>query len=96
MSTTVTIVKKDAVISVQLGAGIIQKFQQILTSMVAEHSTEELALLNQLITEKNTDFPEEWMDQVFFLTQFIGAIEAEAVKQGQTVQQDIASSTEDN
>jgi hypothetical protein len=91
MASTVTMMKKDAVINLQVGAGFLQKVQQVLTALASELTSEQLEDFKKLVQEGKTEFPEEWMDHVFTLSAFVRNIEAEAIKQGATYEQDVNS-----
>lgn len=88
----VTMIKKDAVVNVPIPAGFFSRIQQVLTSMVSERSQEEINEFQQMISKKNFEFPEEWMDNLFTLTVFLQSVEQEAVKQGHTYEKEISTS----
>lgn len=89
MANVITMIKKDAVVNLQIGTGFLQKIQQVLAGIVSEHTEEELQEFQALVEKNETDFPEDWMDHIYTLSLFIRTVEAEAVKQGATYEQDL-------
>ena len=98
MANTVTMMKKDAVIKLQVGTGFLQRIQQVLSALASERTAEELDEFTALVEQgQSADFPEQWMDHLFVLSAFVRQVEAEAVKQGATFDQDLdAVSATDN
>jgi hypothetical protein len=92
MANTVTMMKKDAIINLQIGTGFLQRIQQVLTALVSEHTEEELDQFTALVEKgQTTDFPEQWMDHLFVLSAFVRQVESEAIKQGATYDQDMSN-----
>lgn len=88
MSDSITMMKKDAVINLQIGTGFLSKIQQVLSGLVSERTTEELDEFSKLVQKGETTFPEQWMDHIFTLSTFIRLVEIEAVNQNATYKQD--------
>jgi hypothetical protein len=82
--STVTLIKADAMIDIKIGAGFLQKLQQVLTSMVDERSEEELQAFNQLNALDSADYPEPWMENLVTIFSLIKTIEEAAAVQGLT------------
>lgn len=92
MSTKATLLKKDALISIKIGAGFLKKLQDALIDVCSTHSEEELKQLEELIVEKK-DLPESWMDTVYTLSLLIRSIEEEALNQKLTYEEEIDNIT---
>lgn len=88
-TTTVTMMKKDAVINLQIGAGFLQKIQHVLSWMASDRKPEELDEFKSLIQKGETEFLEDWMDHLFTLSALVRTLEAEAIKQNATYEQDV-------
>lgn len=89
MANTITMMKKDAVVNIQVGSGFLQRVQQVLTKLISEQNPEELEEFKALVAEGKYEFPEEWMNHVFTLSSFVSYIEMEAIKQGATYEQQL-------
>jgi hypothetical protein len=87
--STITMIKKDALINISIGAGLVSKIQKVISSIVSEQTDEELENFKKMISENSTEYPEDWMDNVLSLTYLLQTIESEAVKQGFTYEKDI-------
>lgn len=84
MAQEIVMIKKDAKISIQVGTGYFQKLQELVTSLVAERSSEEIEQFKQIVEEGITDLPEQWMDNLVTISSLIEAIEKAAEEQGFT------------
>jgi hypothetical protein len=89
----VTMIKKDAVIDIKVGAGFMGRLQQTfnfitkpLTKEDVEKYTEEL----KNITSENTEFSEPWMTALSCVTLLLKNLEEEAKKQGHTYVKEIS------
>lgn len=89
MSNTITMMKKDAVVNIQVGSGFLHRVQQVLTKLIADQNNEELEEFKSLMAEGKYEFPEDWMNHIFTLSSFVSHIESEALKQGHTYEQSI-------
>jgi hypothetical protein len=97
MPNTVTMMKKDAIINIQIGTGFLQKMQQVVAGLVSQHTKEEIDSFNELIKKGETEFSEEWMDHLFILSAFVHLVEKEAISQGATFEKQVdTSSTGEN
>jgi hypothetical protein len=92
MSNKVTLLKKDALVSIKIGTGFLKKLQDALMDVSANRSEEELKELENLIKEKK-ELTESWMDTVFTLSLLIRSIEEEALNQGLTYEEDVDNLT---
>lgn len=89
MANTITLLKKDAVINLQVGTGFLQKIQGTLTALASERTPEELKAFQDILEKGEMDFPEDWMDHLFVLSTLVRTLETEAVNQGLTYEEDI-------
>lgn len=97
----ITVIKGDAIVSIKIGAGFLQKLQKVMMNIVTDKSTEELDLLKKCIEaheKENAEFPETWMEDLFTLTVLINEIETTLIKEGQTEEKEIEDlpTTEEN
>jgi len=92
MSNKVTLLKKDALVSIKIGTGFLKKLQDALMDVSANRSEEELKELENLIKVKK-ELTESWMDTVFTLSLLIRSIEEEALNQGLTYEEDVDNLT---
>lgn len=93
--STVKMVKKDALITIKIGTEYLQRFQQLLSNLASQQSPEELDTFRDLIAKGDTEFPEQWMENLYVISSFIHNIETEATAQGHTYEQSIdTTSTE--
>lgn len=89
MSNTITMMKKDAVVNIQVGSGFLHRVQQVLTKLIADQTAEELEQFKALMAEGKYEFAEDWMNHIFTLSSFVSYIESEALKQGHTYEQEV-------
>lgn len=82
--STVQMIKKDAIINVQISSGFLQKLQQMLAALIAERTDEEIENLKQLMESKPQEITEEWMEHIVILVTLVNGIQNEAIKQGAT------------
>lgn len=93
MSSTVTMIKKDAVINIQVSTAFLQRAHEMLASLTAEKTDEEIESFKKLLETNPQELPEEWMEHLLLLSRLIQVIESEAVKQGFTYEQTIDDTT---
>lgn len=89
----VTMIKKDALINLQIGTGFLQKLQQVLVSLTEGRTEEELQNFKDLAESKAPEFPEIWMENIITVATIINEIEQSAIKQGQTYDQEMTEDT---
>lgn len=89
----ITMIKKDAVVTIAMGTGFISKIQQLLPFLIQDITSEQIAQYKKLVDEGVDDFPESWMDAVKTVSILISTIETEAIKQGATYKEDLEDST---
>ena len=89
----VTMIKKDALINVQIGTGFLQKLQQVLVSLTEGRTEEELSSFKELADSKVSEFPETWMDNIVTVATIINEIEQGAIKQGHTYEKELGESS---
>lgn len=88
-------IKRDAIIKIEIGAGMIEKFLEILqyfsknlTENQIEQYHKELNFYKD-IANKEKEFSEAWMYPVTTLSFFLQEIEKQADLQGQTFEDNI-------
>lgn len=91
MSSTITMIKKDALINLQVSTGFLQKVQQMLAALTSERTDEEIESFKKLLETNPQDLPEQWMEHLVLLSTLLQVIEAEAVKQGFTYEASVDS-----
>lgn len=92
----ITLLKNDAIVKIEIGAGFAQRLQKIFLYLANGLSAEQIALYKQL-ADKNESFTEEWMEHITTLTVLLKEIETKAIEQGLTFEQDAPEEpTEDN
>jgi len=79
--STVKMIKNDAIVPIELGAGFIQKLQGIMFSLVEDKTQEEIELFKTL-SEKGEEMPEPWMEHVQTLYALLAAVQESAEKNG--------------
>jgi hypothetical protein len=88
----ITVIKGDAIVSIKVGAGFLQKLQKVMMNIVTDKSSEELETFKksvELHEKENTEFSETWMEDLFTLSVLINEIESTLIKEGHTEEQDI-------
>lgn len=83
MSNNVKMIKSDAIVTIEIGTGFLQKIQKIFLYLAKDITSEQLALYKEL-SEKKEPFTEEWMDHLMTITILLKEIEDKAVEQGWT------------
>jgi len=83
MSQKIKMVKSDAVIPINIGAGFMQKLTSVLVSLADQQTEEEMLLLQKLMNE-GKELPEPWMENIFTLIVLLKDIEMSAEKNGFT------------
>jgi hypothetical protein len=91
MANTITLLKKDAIITLQVGTGFLQKLQGTLTGLASERTPEEMKAFQEMLEKGETDFPEDWMDHMFVISTLVHGLEKEAINQGHTYEADVDS-----
>lgn len=89
MANTITLLKKDAIINLQVGTAFLQKLQQTLTALASDKTPEQIKAYQEILEKGETDFTEDWMDHIFVLSTLVRTLETEAVNQGLTYEEDI-------
>ena len=91
----VKMIKKDALINITIGAGMLQKLQKIMFGIAAEISPEQLEEYKKEMEnfKQGDEFSEPWMESLTTLSILITECEKEAEKQGFTFEDDINNIT---
>jgi len=85
-------IPQDAIITLQIGTGIIERLQEVLGYFAKQVTQEQIDKYNQefvdyeKIAKKEKEFSEEWMVPVTTLSFFLQEIERQADRQGLTQQ----------
>jgi len=88
-------IKKDAIVKMDIGAGMIEKLLEVLTYFSKTVTVEQIQKYQnelpafQEISKKEKEFSEDWMYPVTTMTFFLQEIERQADLQGQTFEGDI-------
>jgi hypothetical protein len=90
MSNTVKMIKKDAVINIQIGTGFLQNLQKLLFYIAADLTQEQLDEYKRQ-AEAQQDFTEDWMTHITTISVLIREIEKSAEQQGHTYDTDLES-----
>ncbi len=95
----VTMIKKDAVVTIKVSAPFLQRLQKLMVAIALEKSPEEMQNFKEqadkIRTELNytPEFTEDWMDDIFTLSILINEIESTLIKEGFTYDQEIDDAT---
>lgn len=95
----VTMIKKDAVVSIRISAAFLQRLQKLMVAIALERSPEEMQSFKEqaekIRSEQNyaPQFTEDWMDDIFTLSILINEIEGTLIKEGFTYEQDVEDAT---
>jgi hypothetical protein len=88
----ITVIKGDAIVSIKVGAGFLQKLQKIMVNTIADKSSENLETFKKSVQDhekENTEFPETWMEDLFTLSILINEIESTLIKEGHTEEKEM-------
>ena len=83
-------IPQDAIITLQIGTGMIERLQEVLGYFAKEVTQEQIDKYNQefvdydKIAKKEKEFSENWMTPVTTISFFLQEIERQADKQGFT------------
>lgn len=81
MSQTIKMLKKDAVIPINVGTGFFQKLNSMLIYLVEQQTEEEIKLFETLVKE-NKELPEPWMENMHTLIALLSELEKSADANG--------------
>lgn len=84
------VLKKDAVINVEIGTGFVEKLQQLYVHMMLNTKKEDLEKYQKLISEQKP-LDEDWMEHLTTLGVLLNEITNQAEKQGHTYEQETSS-----
>lgn len=88
----ITMIKKDAIISIKISSGFLQMLQRTMMFIVTDKTEEDLENFKKAVEEHestNEDFPETWMDSLFTMTVLIKEIETSFINEGETFDEEI-------
>ena len=91
----VTMIKKDAVVSIKVSAAFLQRVQKVMFSLIIDKSPEEIEQFkteaDKIKQEENylPQFSEDWMDNLFTMTVLINEVESTIIKEGLTYEEEV-------
>lgn len=83
----VIVIKKEAMVPITLGTGMIQRLQKIFAFIVTNVSPEDIELYKELVGN-NKPVTEEWMEHLTTISMLLVSLEEQAIKTGQTYEED--------
>jgi len=90
----VTMIKNDAVITISIGSAFLQKLQKVLVQLISDKSEEEIEDYKKAIQDATLEeLPEPWMENLLVINTLLRSIEHEAIKSGQTYEENIDDSS---
>jgi hypothetical protein len=84
----VIMIKHDALIKIEVGAGFMKKLQELLVYLSIDLSLEEIEEYKRQI-ESGEEFTEDWMKHVTTLSSLLKDLESKAEQQGFTYEADL-------
>lgn len=96
----VTMIKNDAVVSIQVSAGFLAKIQKMMIGIISEKSSEEIEQFKKEVEDlkkesaenvQNKELSEDWMESLYTLTLLVTEIEKTLIKEGHTYEEEITS-----
>ena len=91
----VTMIKKDAVVSIKVSAAFLKKKKKVMFSLIIDKSPEEIEQFkteaDKIKQEENylPQFSEDWMDNLFTMTVLINEVESTIIKEGLTYEEEV-------
>ena len=89
----IKMIKNDALINIQIGAGFMRKLQEIFVYFTSNITLEQIQEYKRQ-AESGEEFTEEWMKHVTTISVLIKELETKAEEQGFTYEGDISTLTE--
>lgn len=87
-------IKSDAVISINIGSAYLKRVQKVLVQLISDKSEEELEEFKKAIQDETLEeLPEPWMENLLVINTLLRSIEHEAIKSGQTYEENIDDSS---
>ena len=86
--STLKMLKKDAIIPLQIGSGFVQKIQSMLITLIDERSPEDIELLQKL-AESGQEPTEPWMEHIQILMILLNELDKSAEANGMTVEKSV-------
>lgn len=77
---SVKLLKNDAIVNIGIGAGFLQRIQQILLFILQDISQEKIEEYKQLLNEKK-EMTEPWMEHITTISVLLRDIEIKADEQ---------------
>jgi hypothetical protein len=84
----VKMIKKDALIKVEIGSGFLQKLQKLFYYLTTEVGIEDIKKYQEL-AENKQPFTEDWMEHLTTVSILLKELEENAEKQGFTYEEDL-------
>jgi hypothetical protein len=88
----VKMIKHDALIKIEIGAGFMERLQKILFYFATQATPEELEEYKKLLENKQ-ELTEDWMEHLTTLTALIKELETKADEQGFSYESDLDESS---
>lgn len=76
-------INKDAIMTISVNTGILQKLQESLVYLMSERSSEEIKNFKILLENGKTDELSPWMETVSVISILVKNIEDNAIKNNQ-------------
>jgi hypothetical protein len=89
----VTMIKKDAVIDIKVGAGFMGRLQQTLSFIIKPLTKEDIEKYTEElknITSDNAEFSEPWMTALSCVSLLLKNLEEAAKQQGHTYEKELS------
>lgn len=83
---TIKMIKKDAIVKIDVGTGFIQNLQGVLMFIANQHTTDEL--LDFKNRANNKEPLEDWMNHLITISTLVKEIETKADQQGFVIDQE--------
>ena len=81
-------IKKDAIMSIEVGTQLFSHLNELFVYIVSEHSEEELLKFKEL-AEKGSPITEPWMTHLQALQTLIVGFQQSAIDKGMTYEQEV-------
>ena len=81
MSEMIKLLKKDALIPINVGTGFFQKLTSVMISLIEQQTEEEINTFRVLLDEKK-DLPEPWMENIQTMIVLLSELEKSADDNG--------------
>jgi hypothetical protein len=87
--STIKLIKKDAIIKLEIGTGFIEKLHRIITKTAESVKEEDIQKFKEHVS-KNETLPETWMETIAVISSLVKLIETKAEEQGHIEEMSLA------